>query len=127
MLARLAPASFLRAAATPRASALSVLRPRAGALASPLLRPSVALLSSSPPADGGGGKGGGGKGGGGKSGNNNNKNNSGGGSAWVNPLAAPKGYALSRYVTASTEVARDGGLDPVIGRDEEIRRSIQVL
>lgn len=35
--------------------------------------------------------------------------------------------SLRRYARDLTEVARDGKLDPVIGRDEEIRRSIQVL
>jgi ATP-dependent Clp protease ATP-binding subunit ClpB len=35
--------------------------------------------------------------------------------------------ALRRYARDLTEVARDGKLDPVIGRDEEIRRSMQVL
>jgi ATP-dependent Clp protease ATP-binding subunit ClpB len=34
---------------------------------------------------------------------------------------------LHRYARDLTAVARDGKLDPVIGRDEEIRRSIQVL
>jgi ATP-dependent Clp protease ATP-binding subunit ClpB len=35
--------------------------------------------------------------------------------------------ALERYGRDLTEVAREGKLDPVIGRDEEIRRVIQVL
>lgn len=35
--------------------------------------------------------------------------------------------ALSRYARDLTEAAREGKLDPVIGRDEEIRRTIQVL
>jgi ATP-dependent Clp protease ATP-binding subunit ClpB len=35
--------------------------------------------------------------------------------------------ALERYGRDLTEVAEQGGLDPVIGRDEEIRRVIQVL
>ncbi|MHA1524146.1 MAG: ATP-dependent chaperone ClpB [Alphaproteobacteria bacterium] len=35
--------------------------------------------------------------------------------------------ALKKYTTDLTEAARDGKLDPVIGRDEEIRRTIQVL
>jgi len=38
------------------------------------------------------------------------------------------GYdALKRYARDLTEAARDGKIDPVIGRDEEIRRTIQVL
>ncbi len=35
--------------------------------------------------------------------------------------------ALERYTRDLTDEARNGKLDPVIGRDEEIRRSIQVL
>ncbi len=35
--------------------------------------------------------------------------------------------ALKKYATDLTERAREGQLDPVIGRDEEIRRTIQVL
>ncbi len=35
--------------------------------------------------------------------------------------------ALKRYSRDLTQAARDGKLDPVIGRDEEIRRTIQVL
>ncbi|HXW92232.1 MAG TPA: ATP-dependent chaperone ClpB [Terriglobales bacterium] len=42
-----------------------------------------------------------------------------------NPEA--KYQALERYARDLTEMARRGKLDPVIGRDEEIRRVIQVL
>ncbi len=35
--------------------------------------------------------------------------------------------ALKKYARNLTQAARDGKLDPVIGRDEEIRRAIQVL
>ena len=35
--------------------------------------------------------------------------------------------ALSKFTKNLTELAKNGKLDPVIGRDEEIRRSIQVL
>ncbi len=42
-----------------------------------------------------------------------------------NPEA--KYQALKRYARNLTELARTGKLDPVIGRDEEIRRSIQIL
>ena len=35
--------------------------------------------------------------------------------------------ALKKYARDLTEVAREGKLDPVIGRDDEIRRTIQVL
>src|SRR5437764_14731840 len=42
--------------------------------------------------------------------------------------SAEEGYdALKKYARDLTEAARDGKLDPVIGRDEEIRRTIQVL
>ena len=41
---------------------------------------------------------------------------------------AESGYdALKKYARDLTEVAREGKLDPVIGRDEEIRRTVQVL
>ena len=41
---------------------------------------------------------------------------------------AESGYdALKKYARDLTQSARDGKLDPVIGRDEEIRRTIQVL
>ena len=35
--------------------------------------------------------------------------------------------AMKKYARDLTEAARDGKLDPVIGRDEEIRRTIQIL
>ena len=35
--------------------------------------------------------------------------------------------ALKKYARDLTEAAREGKLDPVIGRDEEIRRAVQVL
>lgn len=42
--------------------------------------------------------------------------------------SAEDGYdALKRYAQDLTARARDGKLDPVIGRDEEIRRTVQVL
>ena len=42
--------------------------------------------------------------------------------------SAEDGYeALKRYARDLTQAARDGKLDPVIGRDEEIRRTIQIL
>ena len=41
---------------------------------------------------------------------------------------AEEGYdALQKYGRDLTDGARDGKLDPVIGRDEEIRRTVQVL
>jgi len=42
--------------------------------------------------------------------------------------SAEEGYdALKKYATDLTAAAREGKLDPVIGREEEIRRTIQVL
>jgi ATP-dependent Clp protease ATP-binding subunit ClpB len=42
--------------------------------------------------------------------------------------SAEQGYdALKKYARDLTEAAQNGKLDPVIGRDEEIRRTIQVL
>ncbi len=42
--------------------------------------------------------------------------------------SAEQGYdALKKYARDLTAAAREGKLDPVIGRDEEIRRTIQVL
>jgi ATP-dependent Clp protease ATP-binding subunit ClpB len=42
--------------------------------------------------------------------------------------SAEQGYdALKRYARDLTQEAREGRLDPVIGRDEEIRRTMQVL
>ena len=35
--------------------------------------------------------------------------------------------ALAKYARDLTEVAREGKIDPIIGRDEEIRRAMQVL
>ena len=46
----------------------------------------------------------------------------------ANTASAEEGYdALKRFARDLTQAARDGKLDPVIGRDEEIRRTIQVL
>lgn len=35
--------------------------------------------------------------------------------------------ALEKYSRDLTQAARDGKLDPVIGRDDEIRRTVQIL
>jgi ATP-dependent Clp protease ATP-binding subunit ClpB len=35
--------------------------------------------------------------------------------------------ALKKYARDLTEAAREGKIDPIIGRDEEIRRAMQVL
>lgn len=46
----------------------------------------------------------------------------------VDSASAENSYdALRKYARDLTSVAREGKLDPVIGRDEEIRRTIQVL
>jgi ATP-dependent Clp protease ATP-binding subunit ClpB len=50
-----------------------------------------------------------------------------GGSRITDPNAEQNYQALSKYARDLTELARKGKLDPVIGRDDEIRRTIQVL
>ena len=45
----------------------------------------------------------------------------------TSPNAESNFDALKKYARDMTALARDGKLDPVIGRDEEIRRTIQVL
>ncbi len=50
-----------------------------------------------------------------------------GGQRVTDPNAEDKYQALKRYARDLTDLARRGKLDPVIGRDEEIRRVIQVL
>ncbi len=44
-----------------------------------------------------------------------------------NPRAESKYQALNKYSTDLTQLARDGKLDPVIGRDTEIKRVMQIL
>jgi ATP-dependent Clp protease ATP-binding subunit ClpB len=50
-----------------------------------------------------------------------------GGQRVTDPTPEDKYQALKRYSRDLTELARKGKLDPVIGRDDEIRRVIQVL
>jgi len=50
-----------------------------------------------------------------------------GGQRITDPRAETKYRALDKYSRDLTELARQGKLDPVIGRNEEIRRVIQVL
>ena len=50
-----------------------------------------------------------------------------GGRKVTSETPAEGGEALAEYGTDLTQVARDGKLDPVIGRDAEIRRVVQVL
>ena len=61
----------------------------------------------------------------------NNGNRRGGGgqeqpkiTAWVNPDNQPSGEALEKYSRDLTLDAIDGLLDPVIGREDEIRRTL---
>ena len=50
-----------------------------------------------------------------------------GGEQVTDPNPEEKYQALEKYARDLTDLARKGKLDPVIGRDEEIRRVIQVL
>ncbi|MDX1432329.1 MAG: Clp protease N-terminal domain-containing protein, partial [Gammaproteobacteria bacterium] len=50
-----------------------------------------------------------------------------GGEAVDDPNAEEQRQALEKYAIDLTERAEQGKLDPVIGRDDEIRRTIQVL
>ncbi|NOT83238.1 MAG: ATP-dependent chaperone ClpB, partial [Methylococcaceae bacterium] len=50
-----------------------------------------------------------------------------GGQAVTDPNAEDQREALKKYTINLTERAENGKLDPVIGRDDEIRRTIQVL
>jgi ATP-dependent Clp protease ATP-binding subunit ClpB len=45
----------------------------------------------------------------------------------TDPEAEQRYQALAKYTRDLTDLARKGKLDPVIGRDEEVRRSMQVL
>ncbi|HEY6476906.1 MAG TPA: ATP-dependent chaperone ClpB [Polyangia bacterium] len=45
----------------------------------------------------------------------------------TDPEAEGKYQSLAKYTRDLTELARSGKLDPVIGRDEEVRRAMQVL
>lgn len=49
------------------------------------------------------------------------------GSHMDSPNAEATIHALQKYCKNLTQLAKDGKLDPVIGRDEEIRRTMQVL
>ncbi len=50
-----------------------------------------------------------------------------GGARATDPNAESKYQALEKFGRDLTDIARTGKLDPVVGRDEEIRRIIQVL
>ena len=46
---------------------------------------------------------------------------------WINPDAQVPGQNLEQYGVDLTKMAKDGKLDPVIGRHDEIRRTLQIL
>lgn len=46
---------------------------------------------------------------------------------WVDPSAKPDGENLRAYSIDLTDSAKEGKLDPVIGRDEETNRTIEIL
>ncbi len=50
-----------------------------------------------------------------------------GGARVTSPEAESQYRALEKYAKDLTELARQGKLDPVVGRDEEIRRVVQIL
>jgi type VI secretion system protein VasG len=45
----------------------------------------------------------------------------------VSPAPMGKGEALAKYTVDMTEEARSGNMDPIVGRDEEIRQMVDVL
>ena len=47
--------------------------------------------------------------------------------AWRSPDAIPKGEMLLKYGVDLTQQAKSGKLDPVIGRDTEIDRTLEVF
>eukprot|EP00667_Euglena_gracilis_P022412 EG_transcript_24944 len=49
------------------------------------------------------------------------------GRTWVNPDNVPKGEFLEKYARNVTKMAEDGKLDPVVGREDTIKRCLQVL
>lgn len=87
--------------------------------------------NGNPPYGGGGGGGGGPRGPGGPGGPGGPFGGGGnpfGGMRFPGQQAAPeKGEYLKQFSVDLTDLARKGKLDPVIGRDEEIRRTIQIL
>ena len=50
-----------------------------------------------------------------------------GGDSVTDPNAESKYQSLERYSKNLNQMARDGKIDPVIGRDEEVRRVLQIL
>mmetsp|Transcript_8014 Transcript_8014/g.14859 ORF Transcript_8014/g.14859 Transcript_8014/m.14859 type:complete len:821 (+) Transcript_8014:68-2530(+) len=51
----------------------------------------------------------------------------GGGRAWVDPRALPAGENLKKYTIDLTARAKQGKLDPVIGRYTETKRAVEIL
>jgi ATP-dependent Clp protease ATP-binding subunit ClpB len=51
----------------------------------------------------------------------------GGGQSWINPQNQVPGQYLEQFGVDLTAKARDQKLDPIIGREEEIRRTLQIL
>ncbi|KAG4061596.1 Chaperone protein [Phytophthora cactorum] len=47
--------------------------------------------------------------------------------SWINPQNVPQGESLKKYGRDLTEIAKAGNLDPVIGREDSIRRATQIL
>ncbi|CAH0514356.1 unnamed protein product [Peronospora belbahrii] len=46
---------------------------------------------------------------------------------WINPQNVPQGESLKKYGRDLTDIAKSGNLDPVIGREDTIRRATQIL
>lgn len=65
--------------------------------------------------------------GGGPPSGNNGGADSGAQGTWVNPNNVPSGESLRKFCHDLTAMAREGKLDPVIGRDPEMRRTIEIL
>ncbi|KAE8267438.1 hypothetical protein A4X09_0g4909 [Tilletia walkeri] len=99
-------------------SASARLRPTSSL--SPLSRVSASFHTSTSRHANGGSGGGGGGGGGTPGGFGGMRMNMGGGQP-------ERGATLKQFTQDLTALARDGKCDPVIGRDEEIRRTIQIL
>ncbi|GMF29039.1 unnamed protein product [Phytophthora lilii] len=51
----------------------------------------------------------------------------GGQQPWINPENVPRGESLRKYGRDLTAIAKAGDLDPVIGREDAIRRATQIL
>jgi len=49
------------------------------------------------------------------------------GGKWVAPEAVPVGESLKKYSVNLSNFAKEGKLDPVIGREEELRRVLQII